>query len=204
MKSHAPGQVNLCDHGTWRDSCGVERPCCDRYGFSICFIPPSAGVSDPPAPRACGDGPAVRDGRLRLEHCFPRTRGWSRSRSGQAGRSPLHRRVRLHGTRPPRRRTALPGPDRTRGENSVAIASNESFGGWTKTFTDPRLCAAIVDRLNGTIVETGTDSYRLASARAQAERAAGWETAELRHEALTGFQFRSPAAVPRHRHRAQD
>lgn len=31
-------------------------------------------------------------------------------------------------------------------KNSVAIASNESFGGWTKTFTDPRLCAAIVDR----------------------------------------------------------
>ena len=47
---------------------------------------------------------------------------------------------------------------------SVAIASNESFGGWTKTFTDPRLCAAIVDRLTfgGTIIETGTDSYRLA------------------------------------------
>ncbi|MGW0191757.1 IS21-like element helper ATPase IstB, partial [Streptomyces sp. NPDC003362] len=44
--------------------------------------------------------------------------------------------------------------------NSVAIASNESFGGWTKTFTDPRLCAATVDRLtfNGTIIETGTDS----------------------------------------------
>ena len=55
--------------------------------------------------------------------------------------------------------------------NSVAIASNESFGGWTKTFTDPRLCAAIVDRLtfNGTIIETGTDSYRLASTRARAE-----------------------------------
>ncbi|GAA4563013.1 hypothetical protein GCM10023100_01100 [Actinocorallia cavernae] len=32
-------------------------------------------------------------------------------------------------------------------KNSVAIASNESFGGWTKTFTGPRLCAAIVDRL---------------------------------------------------------
>jgi len=31
--------------------------------------------------------------------------------------------------------------------SSVAIASNESFSGWTKTFTDPRLCAAIVDRL---------------------------------------------------------
>lgn len=26
---------------------------------------------------------------------------------------------------------------------SVAIASNESFSGWTKTFTDPRLCAVI-------------------------------------------------------------
>jgi len=49
-------------------------------------------------------------------------------------------------------------------KNSVAIASNESFSGWTKTFTDPRLCAAIVDRLTygGSIIETGTDSYRLA------------------------------------------
>lgn len=58
-------------------------------------------------------------------------------------------------------------------KNSVAITSNESFGGWTKTFTDPRLCAAIVDRLtfNGTIIETGTDSYRLASTRARAEHA---------------------------------
>lgn len=54
-------------------------------------------------------------------------------------------------------------------KNSIAIASNESFSGWTKTFTDPRLCAAIVDRLtfNGTIVETGTDSYRLAHTIAQ-------------------------------------
>ena len=53
--------------------------------------------------------------------------------------------------------------------NSVAIASNESFSGWTKTFTDPRLCAAIVDRLTfgGNIIETGTTSYRLAHARAQ-------------------------------------
>ena len=54
-------------------------------------------------------------------------------------------------------------------KNSVAIASNESFGGWTKTFTDPRLCGAIVDRLTfgGNIIETGTDSYRLAHTRAQ-------------------------------------
>jgi DNA replication protein DnaC len=50
---------------------------------------------------------------------------------------------------------------------SIAIGSNESFSGWTKTFTDPRLCAAIVDRLtfHGTIIETGTDSYRLAHSK---------------------------------------
>jgi DNA replication protein DnaC len=40
--------------------------------------------------------------------------------------------------------------------------------GWTKTFTDPRLCAAIVDRITfgGHIIETGSDSYRLAHTRA--------------------------------------
>lgn len=52
-------------------------------------------------------------------------------------------------------------------KNSIAIASNQSFSGWTDTFTDPRLCAAIVDRLtyHGTIIETGTTSYRLAHSR---------------------------------------
>ena len=52
--------------------------------------------------------------------------------------------------------------------SSLAVASNEAFSSWTKTFTDPRLCAAIVDRLtyNGHIIETGTSSYRLAHARA--------------------------------------
>jgi len=52
---------------------------------------------------------------------------------------------------------------------SVAIASNESFSGWTKTFTDPRLCAAIIDRLTfgGNLIQTGTDSYRLAHTRSQ-------------------------------------
>ena len=51
--------------------------------------------------------------------------------------------------------------------NAIAIATNEPFSGWTKTFTDPRLCAAIVDRLtfNGHIIETGTTSYRLAHTR---------------------------------------
>ena len=30
---------------------------------------------------------------------------------------------------------------------SIAVGSNEPFSSWTKTFTDPRLCAGIVDRL---------------------------------------------------------
>jgi DNA replication protein DnaC len=53
-------------------------------------------------------------------------------------------------------------------KSAIAIASNEPFSGWTKTFTDPRLCAAIVDRLTfaGQIIETGAVSYRLAQARA--------------------------------------
>jgi len=57
--------------------------------------------------------------------------------------------------------------------SAIAIASNEPFSGWTKTFTDPRLCAAIVDRLTfaGQIIETGTDSYRLAHARRQQQTA---------------------------------
>ena len=44
--------------------------------------------------------------------------------------------------------------------------------GWTKTFTDPRLCAAIVDRLtfHGTIIETGTDSYRLRTSKTSSRR----------------------------------
>jgi DNA replication protein DnaC len=51
--------------------------------------------------------------------------------------------------------------------SAIAIASNEPFSSWTKTFTDPRLCAAIVDRLTfaGQIIETGSISYRLAHAR---------------------------------------
>jgi hypothetical protein len=53
--------------------------------------------------------------------------------------------------------------------SAVAIASNEPFSRWTKTFTDPRLCAAVVDRLTfaGQIIQTGTISYRLAHARQQ-------------------------------------
>jgi IstB-like ATP binding protein len=57
------------------------------------------------------------------------------------------------------------------GDRSAAV--QPLISGWTKTFTDPRLCAAIVDRLTfaGQIIETGTTSYRLAHARKR--RAAG-------------------------------
>jgi DNA replication protein DnaC len=82
----------------------------------------------------------------------------------EAGRSAVHRRTRVHAAGSPRRRALFQVLTEREEKASVAIASNESFSGWTKTFTDPRLCAAIVDRLTfgGTIIETGTDSYRLA------------------------------------------
>lgn len=59
-------------------------------------------------------------------------------------------------------------------KNSIAAASNEAFTGWGRTFTDPRLCAAIVDRLtfNATIIETGTQAYRLARSRAKQAKTA--------------------------------
>jgi DNA replication protein DnaC len=50
---------------------------------------------------------------------------------------------------------------------SVAVASNHPFSEWGRTFTDPRLAAAVVDRLtfHAHIIETGTDSYRLRATR---------------------------------------
>ena len=46
---------------------------------------------------------------------------------------------------------------------SVAVASNAPFSEWGQTFADPRLAAAVVDRLtfHAHIIETGSDSYRL-------------------------------------------
>jgi hypothetical protein len=59
--------------------------------------------------------------------------------------------------------------------NAIAIAGDQPFSGWTRTFTDPRLCAAIIDRLTvaGNIIETGTQSYRLAHARRERAASAG-------------------------------
>lgn len=58
--------------------------------------------------------------------------------------------------------------------HSIAIASNAPFSEWNKTFRDKRLCSAIVDRLTfeAHIIETGTDSYRLAQTRARLADAA--------------------------------
>jgi DNA replication protein DnaC len=43
------------------------------------------------------------------------------------------------------------------------------FSEWGATFTDPRLAAAVVDRLtfNAHIINTGTSSYRLRATRAR-------------------------------------
>jgi DNA replication protein DnaC len=50
---------------------------------------------------------------------------------------------------------------------SIAIATNLPFSEWGTVFPDPRLVAAIVDRVtfNAHILETGTQSYRLATTR---------------------------------------
>jgi DNA replication protein DnaC len=50
---------------------------------------------------------------------------------------------------------------------SIAVASNAPFSEWGKVFADPRLAAAVVDRLtfNAIIINTGDQSYRLAASR---------------------------------------
>ncbi|SFC43014.1 hypothetical protein SAMN05421773_103275 [Streptomyces aidingensis] len=69
------------------------------------------------------------------------------------------------------------------------------FGGWTKTFTDPRLCAALVDRLTfgGNIIETGTDSDRLATTRAELSNRL---LAEQRETTRPSVLHESPAPIP--------
>ena len=50
---------------------------------------------------------------------------------------------------------------------SVAVASNLPFSEWGSIIPEARLVAAIVDRLtfNARLIETGTESYRLRTAR---------------------------------------
>jgi DNA replication protein DnaC len=55
---------------------------------------------------------------------------------------------------------------------SVALASNLPFSEWGTIIPDPRLVAAIVDRVtfNAHIIETGTDSYRLRTTKTRTRR----------------------------------
>ena len=50
---------------------------------------------------------------------------------------------------------------------SIACASNAPFSEWGRTFSDPRLAAAVVDRLtfHAHIIQTGSSSYRLRASR---------------------------------------
>lgn len=54
--------------------------------------------------------------------------------------------------------------------------------------TDPRHCATIVDRFNGTIVETGADSYRLATTRAEARREGRLTSQVVTHHLMGGLR----------------
>jgi DNA replication protein DnaC len=55
---------------------------------------------------------------------------------------------------------------------SIAIATNLPFSEWGSVFPDPRLVAAIVDRVtfNAHILETGTQSYRLRTSKTSTRR----------------------------------
>ena len=55
---------------------------------------------------------------------------------------------------------------------SIATASNLPFSEWGSVIPDPRLVAAIVDRItfHAHIIETGTDSYRLKTTRTRRTR----------------------------------
>jgi DNA replication protein DnaC len=58
---------------------------------------------------------------------------------------------------------------------SVAVASNAPFSEWGQTFSDPRLAAAVVDRLtfHAHIIETGSQSYRLQASHTRKGAATG-------------------------------
>ena len=55
---------------------------------------------------------------------------------------------------------------------SVATASNLPFSEWGQVIGDPRLVAAIVDRLtfSAHIIETGTESFRLMATRSRRKK----------------------------------
>jgi hypothetical protein len=102
-------------------------------------------------------------------------------RSGPDRRDPQASRDKTIGSAGSRSRTSRgvaghlrPGKIITAREESasIACASNAPFSEWGATFIDPRLAAAVVDRLtfNAHIIQTGSNSYRLtATTRARKE-----------------------------------
>jgi len=62
----------------------------------------------------------------------------------------------------------------TEREEKASVASNLPFSEWGTVIPDPRLVAAIVDRLtfNAHILETGTRSYRLATSKTSSRKRA--------------------------------
>ncbi|MGG7569300.1 ATP-binding protein [Streptomyces sirii] len=52
---------------------------------------------------------------------------------------------------------------------ATAVATNSPFAEWDKIFTDPRLCAALADRIafRYHLIQTGTESYRFQATQAE-------------------------------------
>ncbi|MFF8919052.1 ATP-binding protein [Streptomyces sp. NPDC015032] len=52
---------------------------------------------------------------------------------------------------------------------ATAVATNSPFNEWDTIFNEPRLCAAIADRITFrcTLIQTGTDSYRFQATEAE-------------------------------------
>jgi DNA replication protein DnaC len=57
-------------------------------------------------------------------------------------------------------------------KSSIGLASNLPFSEWGQIITDPRLVAAVIDRVtfNAHIIETGTESYRHRTSRTRRPR----------------------------------
>jgi len=89
-----------------------------------------------------------------------------------AGWSFVPGRVRLCQAGHPRIGAAVPNIDRERREIGGGVSQQPPFSEWGQVVPDPRLVAAIVDRVtfNAHIIETGTDSYRLRTTKARARK----------------------------------
>ncbi|GGT30465.1 MULTISPECIES: ATP-binding protein [Streptomyces] len=64
------------------------------------------------------------------------------------------------------------------------MATNSPFAEWDKIFGDPRLCAAIADRITFrcTLIQTGTESYRFRITEAERRKLPGCSRGQSRLE----------------------